>query len=86
MSTVIARGQSSVQRQNVSGTDPKDESEISSTSVPDDLGLGVPFQQKKFFWQRSQKHDEDAPATLPSVFDDPETAEKYWPRFDWYVF
>lgn len=85
MSTVLARGQPSVQRQTISVVDPKDESisKISNASESGDLGLGVPFQQRKFFWQRSQKHDDEAPATLPSVFDDPETAEKYWPSSDW---
>lgn len=61
-----------------------------SSSSQDHLGLGVPPEQqtrrkKNFFWRRQHhhRHDDDAPATLPSVFDDPETAEKYWPRADW---
>lgn len=67
-----------------------------SSSSQDHLGLGVPPEQqlkwrgkkKYFFWRRRQQkhhhqHDDDAPATLPSVFDDHETAEKYWPRADW---
>lgn len=83
MSTVIVRGQLSVQRHSISATDSKDGSKTSGTSVTEDLDLGVPVQQKRLFWQRSQKHDDDATATLPSVFDDPKTAEKYWPRSDW---
>lgn len=42
------------------------------------------------FWRRRRQRrgsahddDENEPATLPSVFDDPETADKYWPRPGW---
>lgn len=42
------------------------------------------------FWRRRRQRrgsahddDENEPATLPSVFDNPETADKYWPRPDW---
>lgn len=84
MSTVIARGQPLVRKQNSSDIDVKaDSSQASSTLAPEDASLGVPGQSKKFFWQRSEQRDDDAPATLPSVFDDPDTAEKYWPRSDW---
>lgn len=83
MSTVITRsrpvGQAHV---DASGDDLKGSSN-SSTSLSESLGLGVPLQQKRFFWQRSKPLDEDAIATLPSVFDDAETAEKYQPRPDW---
>lgn len=90
MSTVIARGTLAAQARVhvLAGTDDtKGGSSSSSASLPDSpralSGLGVPLQQKRFFWQRSQVHDADAVATLPSVFDDPETAEKYQPRADW---
>jgi hypothetical protein len=48
-----------------------------------DLNLGVPADEKKFWWQRGRGYDPNAIATLPSVFDDPETAKHYQPRADW---
>lgn len=87
MSTVIARGQPSVPQTRVVTVLDQDSKgsagTSSSASLSEDLGLGVPLQQKRFFWQRSKVHDEGAIATQPSVFDDPETAEKYTPRGDW---
>lgn len=55
----------------------------SSTSLSEGSTLGIPRDQKRFFWQRSKAHDPNSVATLPSVFDDPDTAEKYQPRPDW---
>lgn len=82
MSTVIARSKPAALARVVAVDDGKGSSS-SGASLSDSLGLGVPLQQKKFFWQRSQVYDADAIATLPSVFDDPDTAEKYQPRADW---
>ncbi|KAI2616782.1 MFS general substrate transporter [Hypoxylon sp. NC1633] len=45
--------------------------------------LGVPEEEKRFWFQRSKAFDYDAIATQPSVFDDPKTAEQYRPRDDW---
>lgn len=83
MSTVIARGRPSAQTRVVTVLDDSKGSGNSSASLSEDLGLGFPLQQKRFFWQRSKVYDESAIATLPSVFDDPETAAKYTPRDDW---
>jgi hypothetical protein len=38
--------------------------------------LGVPSEEKRFWWQRGKTYDPDAIATQPSVFDDPETAKE----------
>lgn len=83
MSTVIAReGQVALQKQAVIISDGKGLS-TSGESLTEDLLLGVPLKQKKFFWQRSKTYDPDAIATIPSVFDDPETAKRYEPGADW---
>ncbi|KUI63737.1 hypothetical protein VM1G_10505 [Cytospora mali] len=83
MSTVLTRDQPLLQRRIVTDVTGKDEPATSTTSSTDDLTLGVPLHSKKFFWQKSKTYDPDAIATLPSVFDDPDTAEKYHPRSDW---
>ncbi|KAJ4424036.1 hypothetical protein N0V82_001283 [Gnomoniopsis sp. IMI 355080] len=83
MSTVTVReGQVPVQKQAVIVGEGKEPS-TSRESLPEALSLGVPLKQKKFFWQRSKAYDPDAIATLPSVYDDPETAKRYKPRDDW---
>lgn len=48
-----------------------------------DLNLGVPSDEKRFWFQRGKSYDPNAVATQPSVFDDPETAKHYQPRADW---
>jgi len=54
------------------------------TLLPRPRALGVPGEEKRFWFQRSKTlYDPDAIATQPSVFDDPETAEQYRPRDDW---
>ncbi|TLS21734.1 uncharacterized protein PpBr36_09531 [Pyricularia pennisetigena] len=55
----------------------------STSSLSGSAPLGVPRKYKRFFWQKKAPHDPDAIATQLSVFDDPETAEKYHPRQDW---
>jgi hypothetical protein len=47
------------------------------------LPLGVPFEEKRFWFQRGKNYDPDAIATQPSVFDDPDTALQYWPPASW---
>lgn len=82
MSTVLVRGQRRVQQQVVVVGDGKDPS-TSRETLTDSNSLGVPLSGKKFFWQKSNAYDPDAVATLPSVYDDPETAKKYEPSADW---
>lgn len=45
--------------------------------------LGKPSSSRGFRFRRSKRHDPNAIATQPSVFDDPELAEEYRPRPDW---
>ncbi len=52
-------------------------------SPPLGLNLGVPGDEKKFWFQRGRGYDPNAIATQPSVYDDPETAKHYQPRPDW---
>jgi hypothetical protein len=47
------------------------------------LNLGIPSQEKRFWFQRVREYDPNAIATQPSVYDDPETAKEYQPRDDW---
>ncbi|TDZ33227.1 putative transporter [Colletotrichum spinosum] len=56
------------------------ESSASFQGVPP---LGAPKEEKRFWFQRSEGFDKYAIATQPSVFDDPDSAEKYQPRSDW---
>ncbi|ROV98043.1 hypothetical protein VMCG_07076 [Cytospora schulzeri] len=87
MSTVLTRDQPLAQKRIVAegsgSSSGKDEPSTSTTSLSEGLNLGVPLQQKRFFWQRSKQYDPDAIATLPSVFDDPDTAVKYHPKPEW---
>ncbi|KAJ0118786.1 hypothetical protein J7T55_013041 [Diaporthe amygdali] len=83
MATVLTRSHPVPQKRAIEGESGKDEPAISTTSLSEGLALGVPIKQKRFFWQTSRSYDPNAIATLPSVFDDPETAEKYLPRSDW---
>ncbi|KAF2474920.1 MFS general substrate transporter [Lindgomyces ingoldianus] len=53
---------------------------VTEASVPP---LGVPHEEKRFWFQRARSYDPDAIATLPSVYDDTETAKQYQPRADW---
>ncbi|KAI5456037.1 major facilitator superfamily domain-containing protein [Mariannaea sp. PMI_226] len=71
MSTVLVR-----QKEARDGSD----TDTSSDSIP---ALGVLTEKRRFWFQGRSDNDLDAIATQPSVFDDPETADKYKPRADW---
>ncbi|PNP47043.1 hypothetical protein THARTR1_10548 [Trichoderma harzianum] len=71
MATVLARGG-------------KDLSSVSTTSLDSSSPpLGAPIVERRSWFKRGSKIDKDAVATQLSVFDDPDTAEKYQPRPDW---
>jgi hypothetical protein len=53
------------------------------SSDADGPPLGKPQNERRFWFQRTKEYDPDENATLPSVFDDPETAKQYQPRSDW---
>ena len=53
--------------------------ELPSVAEP----LGVPADEKRFWWQRNKTYDPNAIATQPSVFDDPDTAKEYQPPARW---
>ncbi|KZL74027.1 phthalate transporter [Colletotrichum tofieldiae] len=61
----------------------KDEDGQPSISLEGAPPLGAPIEEKRFWFQRNKSYDPFATATQPSVFDDPDTAEKYHPRSDW---
>jgi hypothetical protein len=56
---------------------------VKSTEVYTAAPLGVPKEEKRFWFQRGRTYDPDAIATQPSVFDDPETAKEYQPPANW---
>jgi hypothetical protein len=45
--------------------------------------LGLPAEEKRFWWQRNKSYDPTAIATQPSVFDDFDTAKEYQPLASW---
>lgn len=57
--------------------------DVATAPVSDIPPLGVPSEEKRFWWQRTRGFDGEAVATLPSVYDDPDTAKQYQPRSDW---
>ncbi|CAI6341944.1 unnamed protein product [Periconia digitata] len=59
----------------------KDQSIVETVEAPPPLG--APLEEKRFWFQRTKGYDPGAIATLPSVYDDPETAKQYQPRADW---
>jgi hypothetical protein len=57
---------------------------VKTTEVPTVAEpLGVPAEEKRFWWQRNKTYDPNAIATQPSVFDDPDTAKEYQPPSTW---
>ncbi|KAF6826327.1 transporter YIL166C-like protein 3 [Colletotrichum musicola] len=61
----------------------KGDESVSTLSLQGVPPLGAPKEEKRFWFQRDKHFDPFAVATQASVFDDPDTAEKYHPRPDW---
>jgi hypothetical protein len=63
----------------------KDEAHVTARLLGrEPRALGAPGNEKRFWFQRSKtSYDPGAIATQPSVFDDPELADAYWPSDEW---
>lgn len=48
-----------------------------------DLPLGAPIPIRKNLWEKRPSVDLDAIATQPSVYDDPDIAQQYYPQDDY---
>ncbi|KAK3318059.1 major facilitator superfamily domain-containing protein [Apodospora peruviana] len=83
MATVLVREKATRVERSDSDRDDKLGPDASTLSVNSTPPLGVPKEERRFFFQRARTYDPDAIATQASVFDDPDTAEKYRPRDNW---
>jgi hypothetical protein len=88
MATVLARNTIEISKEYATVTGQQifadsSKEELSAEVDTHGQNLGVPAEEKRFWWQRGKSYDPNAIATLPSVYDDPETAKLYQPRSDW---
>ncbi|OAA47964.1 MFS transporter [Cordyceps fumosorosea ARSEF 2679] len=63
-----------------SGKSATSSSTVSLSDIPE---LGAPINERQSIFQRRTKVDKEAIATQQSVFDDPSTLEKYYPKQTW---
>jgi len=83
---VLASGESSSQgsSDDLGEKSEKTAGHVKTTEITTIAPLGVPAEEKRFWWQQANKnYDPDAIATQPSVFDDPDTAKQYQPPSTW---
>ena len=81
---VFPSGSSSSQGSSDNVSDDKNPARVKNTEVYSTAApLGVPAEEKRFWFQRAKSYDPNAIATQPSVFDDPETAKEYQPPASW---
>ena len=61
----------------------KEDATVTSALLGSTEPLAASEPRQRAWFARPEAEDPDAIATQPSVYDDPDLAEQYWPRPDW---